>query len=99
MRALCIATTNVLAYRYTCRQLLIRTTGLASGQAFPCHHYIALSCSAAEPVVTISGVDLSGASHEATVGQSLTLSCNTATADWKKGSVTITSTNTSARVL
>ena len=99
MRALCIATTNVLAYRYTCRQLLIRTTGVANGQAFLCHPYIALSCSAAEPVVTISGVDLSGGSHEATVGQSLTLSYNTATADWKKGSVTITSTNTSARVL
>ena len=81
------------------RQLLIRTTGLADGQAFLCHHYIAVNCSAAGPVVTISGVDLSGASHEATVGQSLTLSCNTVTADWKKGSVTITSTNTSARVL
>ena len=59
---------------------------------------IVADCSAAGPVVTIGGVDVSGGSHEATVGQSLTLSCNTATAVWKKGSVTITNTDTSSRV-
>ena len=59
---------------------------------------IVADCNAAGPVVTIDGVDVSGGSHEATVGQSLTLSCNTAPADWKKGSVTITNTDTSSRV-
>ena len=68
-------------------------------RAFLCHHYmLALSCNAAGPVVTIGGVVVSGGSHEATVGQSLTLSCNTATAVWKKVSVTITNTDTSSRV-
>ena len=47
---------------------------------------------------TIGEVGASGGSHKATVGQSLTLSCNTAPAVWKKGSVTITNTDTSARV-
>ena len=55
-------------------------------------------CNAAGPVVTIGVVDVSDGSHEATVGQSLTLSCNTAAAVWKKGSVTITNTDTSSRV-
>ena len=56
------------------------------------------NCNAAGPVVTIGGVDISGRSHQATVGQSLVLSCNTAVAQWKNGSVTITSTNTMSRV-
>ena len=43
-------------------------------------------------------VVVSDGSHEATVGQSLTLSCNTAPADWKKGSVTITNTDTLSSV-
>ena len=59
---------------------------------------IVADCSAAGPVVTIGGVDVSGGSHEATVGQPLTLSCNTAAADWKKGSDTITNTDTSSRM-
>ena len=59
---------------------------------------IVADCNAVGPVVTIGGVDVSGGSHEATVGQSLTLSCNTATAVWKNGSVTITNTHTSSRV-
>ena len=56
------------------------------------------NCNAAGPVVTIGTVDDSGGNHQATVGQSLVLSCNTAAAQWKNGSVTITSTNTSSRV-
>ena len=51
---------------------------------------IVADCSAAGPMVTIDEDDVSGGSHEATVGQSLTLSCNTAPADWKKGSDTVT---------
>ena len=60
---------------------------------------IVADCNAAGPVVTIGGADVSVGSHEATVGQSLTLSCNTATAVWKNGSNTITNTDTSSRVL
>ena len=59
---------------------------------------IVVDCSAAGPVITIGEVNVSGGGHEATVGQSLTLSCNTAPAVWKKGSVTITNTDTSSRV-
>ena len=59
---------------------------------------IVADCNADGPVVSIDGVDVSGGSHEATVGQSVTLSCNTMTAVWKKGSVTITNTDNSSRV-
>ena len=59
---------------------------------------IVVDCSVAGPVITIGEVDVSDGGHEATVGQSLTLSCNTAPAVWKKGSITITNTDTSARV-
>ena len=62
-----------------------------------CHDLVA-NCNAAGPVVTIGTVDVSGGSHNATVGQSLVLSCNTAAAQWKKGSVTITSRDASSRV-
>ena len=62
-----------------------------------CHDLVANS-NAAGPVVTIGTVDVSGRSHQATVGQSLVLSCNTAVAQWKNGFVTITSTNTMSRV-
>ena len=59
---------------------------------------IVAGCYAARPVVTIGGVDVSGGSHEATIGQSLTLSCNTSAGDWKNRSDTITNANTSSRV-
>ena len=42
-----------------------------------CHDLVA-NFNAAGPVVTIGTVDISGRSHQATVGQSLVLSCNTA---------------------
>ena len=64
----------------------------------PLCHDLVTNSNAAGPVVTIGTVDVSGGSHNATVGQSLVLSCNTAAAQWKKGSVTITSTNTMSRV-
>ena len=64
----------------------------------PLCHDLVPNCNAAGPVVTIGTVDISGGSHQATVGQSLVLSCNSAEAQWKNGSVTITSTNTMSRV-
>ena len=64
----------------------------------PLSHDSVTKCNAAGPVVTIGGDDVSGGSHQATVGQSLVLSCNTAAAQWKNGSVTITSTDNSSRV-
>ena len=57
-----------------------------------------VNCNAAAPVVTIGEDDVSGGSHQATVGQPLNLSCDTAAAQWKNGSVTITSTEASSRV-
>ena len=61
---------------------------------------IVADCSTAGPVVIIGEADVSGSSHEATVGQSLTLSCNIATAVWKnyKGSDTMANIDTSSRV-
>ena len=64
-------------------------------------HFVVLlvvNCNAAGPVVTIGGDDVSGGSHQATVGQPLALSCDTAAAQWKKGSAAITSTDASSRV-
>ena len=49
-------------------------------------------------MVTIDGLSVSGGSHQATVGEPLVLSCNTATAVWKNGSVSISNTDASSRV-
>ena len=62
-----------------------------------CHDSVA-NCNAAGPVVSIGTVAVNGRSHQTTVGQSLVLSCNNATAQWKNSSFSITSRDASSGV-